>query len=107
MNLLPGPVDVCPEVQAALERIPISHRSARFLALFRETQERLCRLVASRHVEVMVGSGTLANDAVAGQLSLIGGRGVILTNGEFGDRLVDHARRFGLVFDVLRGPWGE
>jgi len=54
-----------------------------------------------------VGSGTLANDAIAGQLSLAAGPGLILTNGEFGDRLVDHAARFGLRYDVLRWAWGD
>jgi aspartate aminotransferase-like enzyme len=32
---------------------------------------------------------------------------LILSNGEFGDRLVDHARRFGLTFDTLKFQWGE
>jgi aspartate aminotransferase-like enzyme len=33
--------------------------------------------------------------------------GLILSNGEFGDRLVDHARRFGLTFDTIQLAWGE
>jgi aspartate aminotransferase-like enzyme len=53
------------------------------------------------------GSGTLANDAIAAQLSLLDGRGLVLSNGEFGERLIDHARRFGLSFDVLKIEWGE
>jgi aspartate aminotransferase-like enzyme len=28
-------------------------------------------------------------------------------NGEFGERLVDHATRLGLAFDVVRVPWGD
>jgi aspartate aminotransferase-like enzyme len=31
----------------------------------------------------------------------------VLSNGEFGQRLVDHARRFGLDFDVLESDWGS
>jgi aspartate aminotransferase-like enzyme len=54
-----------------------------------------------------MGSGTLANDVVAGQLFLLGGRGLILSNGEFGGRLIDHARRFNLKFDTLESAWGE
>jgi aspartate aminotransferase-like enzyme len=30
----------------------------------------------------------------------------VLSNGEFGERLVDHARRFQLAFDVVERPWG-
>jgi len=54
-----------------------------------------------------MGSGTLANDAVAASLSLTQGRGLVLSNGEFGERLVDHARRFGLTFETLGKGWGE
>jgi aspartate aminotransferase-like enzyme len=55
----------------------------------------------------MLGSGTLANDAVAAQLSLEDGPGVILSNGEFGDRLIDHARRQRLDFKALELEWGR
>jgi len=58
-------------------------------------------------VQILSGSGTLANDVVAARLSLLeGSRGLILSNGEFGDRLLDHARRARLNFATLRLPWG-
>ena len=56
---------------------------------------------------MFLGSGTLANDVVAGQLSLEGKPGLILSNGEFGERLIEQAGRFSLVFDALEVPWGE
>jgi len=55
----------------------------------------------------LMGTGTLANDVVCGQLSLLPGTGVVLSNGEFGERLIDHATRFGLDFEPVRVPWGE
>ncbi len=58
-------------------------------------------------MEILLGSGTLANDAVAAQLSLEEKLGMVVANGEFGERLVDHARRFGLNFDWLQNPWGS
>jgi aspartate aminotransferase-like enzyme len=61
----------------------------------------------ARQVEIFLGSGTLANDAVAAQLSVSGQRGLVLSNGEFGERLIDQARRVGLDFDALRADWGE
>lgn len=106
INLLPGPVAISREVSEALRRLPISHRSESFLEDFHETKKLLCNLVRSRHVEVLMGSGTLANDAIAGQLSLLREPGLILSNGEFGCRLIDHATRFGLSFDVLDVEWG-
>jgi aspartate aminotransferase-like enzyme len=67
----------------------------------------LCELTGARHVEMLLGSGTLANDAIAAQLSMEERPGLILTNGEFGERLTDHARRMGLGFDTLEHAWGK
>ena len=106
VNLLPGPVDVRPEVSRALRRPARSHRSAGFLADLEDAQERLCTLVGAARVEILLGSGTMANDAVAAQLSLERAAGLIVSNGEFGERLVDHARRWGLDFEALSCRWG-
>ena len=105
-NYLCGPVQVREEVREAFGSAPVSHRSARFNADFEATRALLCGLTQARHVEILLGSGTLANDAVAAQLALADERGLVLSNGEFGERLVDHARRHRLRFDVLRAPWG-
>jgi len=43
-------------------------------------------LTGARNTEMVLGSGTLANDVVAAQLSLERGPGLILSNGEFGER---------------------
>jgi aspartate aminotransferase-like enzyme len=74
---------------------------------FRATRRLLCELTGARNVEVMMGSGSLANDAVCGQLALLDAPGLILSNGEFGDRLVDHASRQRLSFEVYQIGWGE
>ena len=106
VNLLPGPVAVSREVRAAFARAPVSHRSSSFVDDLGRTKRLLCDLVATRHVEVLMGSGTLANDVIAGQLSLRPGNGLVLSNGEFGERLVDHAGRMNLTFETLRADWG-
>lgn len=106
-NFLPGPVAVHPEVSQALQRPARSHRSAGFLAEIESTKARLCELAGGSRVEILLGNGTTANDAIAGQLSLNRSPGLILSNGEFGERLVDHARRWGLSVDVVGRPWGE
>src|SRR5436190_13210018 len=100
INFLPGPVTVRREVRRAFEQAPESHRAPAFAKDFSATRQLLCELVRAGRVELFLGSGTLANDVIAGQLSLAPGRGVILSNGEFGERLLDHARRFGLNFDA-------
>jgi aspartate aminotransferase-like enzyme len=107
VNFLPGPVAIHSQVREAFSRDPFSHRSRAFAQLLAATRQALCRLVGAPQVEILVGSGSLANDVVAGQISQLHAPGVILANGEFGERLVDHARRFGLEFEVLRQSWGQ
>ncbi|HEX2121718.1 MAG TPA: aminotransferase class V-fold PLP-dependent enzyme, partial [Thermoanaerobaculia bacterium] len=95
------------EVANAFHAAPQSHRGAAFEEELRALRAGLCALANASHVEILLGSGTLANDAVAAQLSRLGGRGLVVSNGEFGERLVDHASRARLDFDQLRFDWGE
>ncbi len=106
VTLLPGPVAISRPVRQAFAEEPVSHRSKDFLRDFRQTQQLLCDLTGAGHAQIFLGSGTLANDVIAGQLSLLRDSGLILTNGEFGNRLVDHATRFQLSFRVLSSGWG-
>jgi aspartate aminotransferase-like enzyme len=100
-------VTVRREVRRAFEQAPESHRAAAFVKDFQATRQILCELTQAGKVELLLGSGTLANDLVAAQLSLEPGRGVILSNGEFGERLLDHGRRFGLAFEAGEFRWGQ
>lgn len=106
MNLLPGPVDVCEEAERAMSAPPESHRSEELTAELRRVKSLLASITRSKKVAVLMGSGTLANDALAAQLSLSEGKGIVLSNGEFGERLIDHAGRWGLSFDALDKEWG-
>ncbi len=105
-NFLPGPVPISSRVQDAFESPPVPHRSEEFVAELEATGALLCEYAGARHVEILLGSGTLANDAIAAQLKLHGEVGLVLSNGEFGERLIDHARRANLVHDVLAARWG-
>ncbi len=107
VNFLPGPVAVRREVRRAFEQAPESHRAGPFVKDFHETRQILCDLVRAKHVQLFLGSGTLANDVVAAQLSQETGPGVILSSGEFGERLLDHGRRFGLKFQAGEFAWGQ
>jgi aspartate aminotransferase-like enzyme/GNAT superfamily N-acetyltransferase len=107
VSFMPGPVEISAVVQQAISQPPVSHRGAPFLAMVAEVKRRFTALTGAASVELLLGSGTLGNDVVAAQLKLLPGRGVVLSNGEFGDRLIDHARRMGLDFETLRFNWGE
>lgn len=106
VNFLPGPVAVRREVRRAFEQAPESHRSESFTQEFQATKRLLCELTHAARVELLLGSGTLANDVIAAQLSLIPGPGIVLSNGEFGSRLRDHARRFKLRCEAVEFAWG-
>ncbi len=106
LSFLPGPVGIRREVREALERLPISHRSDRFKEELALARTRLCELVHARRVELFLGSGTLANEVIAGQLALDAEPGVVLSNGEFGQRLIDHAQRWKLPARTLELEWG-
>lgn len=107
VRLLPGPVSLHPDVLAAFAAPPVSHRGSRFSDALRQVKARLREITGAERVALLFGSGTLANDAVAGRLSVEGGTGLVLSNGEFGERLADHARRWRLPHTVLRSGWGE
>jgi aspartate aminotransferase-like enzyme len=107
LNFLPGPVTMRREVRRAFEQPPESHRADSFKADFAATQNLPCELTQARHCEICLGSGTLANDIVGAQISLLGGRGVVASNGEFGRRLIDQARRLHLDFEAVEFPWDE
>ena len=110
--LLPGPVALSERVQAALREPVLYHRGDDFLPLFRRVRDRLAGLVG-KPTAVFVGSGTLANDAVAATLAAEAraGRGpadgLVLVGGEFGGRLLKQARRWGLRPRVLSWDWGR
>src|SRR5215510_4266937 len=85
-NFLPGPVTVRREVRRAFEQAPESHRGEAFIRDFQLTRQLLRELVQTREAELFLGSGTLANDVIAAQLSLEKTPGIVVSNGEFGGR---------------------
>ncbi len=106
-TFLPGPVDIEENVRKAFSTKPISHRSKSFQVTMDNVKKRLLHMTKAKHVQLMIGTGTLANDAIALQLRSLKGKGLVLTNGEFGNRLVGHAARAQLHFDTYKKEMGE
>jgi aspartate aminotransferase-like enzyme len=107
IHLLPGPVELEEQVIDEFHCRPVSHRSDEFMLDFQYLKAKLNHLVNSKYVEVLSGSGTLANETVAAQLSQNSEQGLILTNGEFGERLLSQANRYNLKFFTWSVSWGE
>lgn len=106
-SFLPGPVAMSEAVVQALAEPAHSHRGSQHLLRLARVRERLCALSGGEDALIFPGTGTLANDAIAGQLSLLDGAGLVISNGEFGERLLDHARRWRLPHQALRLDWGQ
>ncbi|MGK2859433.1 MAG: aminotransferase class V-fold PLP-dependent enzyme [Thermoanaerobaculia bacterium] len=104
---LPGPVAIHRDVVAAFGERAFSHRSTEFAEEMSAARGALRRLTGASNAQIVTGTGTLANDMVAAQIACWEGQGLILTNGEFGERLQDHSRRFRLRFESMRFDWGE
>src|SRR5262249_7202955 len=106
--LLPGPVTTSAVVRTAFHQPPIYHRGQEFIRRFAALRTQLGEMVGGRRVVILNGSGTLGNEAVAATLAATPceDRGVLLSNGEFGERLSRQAVRFGLQPRTLRWPWG-
>ncbi len=100
LNYLPGPVSVVKGVVEAYSAKSDSHRGRQFMRNFDSLRKTLCERVNSEKVYILMGSGTLANDIISAQLSLLAGKGLVLINGEFGKRLEDHAARAKLNYET-------
>ena len=107
VNLLPGPVALSPAVRRALRYEPLSHRAESFLTQVRECRAALCTMTGAPHAALLPGSGTMANEVVCAQIGLLGAPGVVVSHGEFGERLADHARRARLAHHHWRQKWCE
>jgi aspartate aminotransferase-like enzyme len=107
VNLLPGPVSITETVMKAFQDAPASHRGARVLEQIRHCRAALCSLTGARHAALIPGGGTMANEVVCAQISQLPGHGLVVSHGEFGERLADHAKRMQLLHHHWQQAWSE
>ena len=107
VNLSTGPVSISPQVMKALHDAPISHRSPVFKKLYHRTTGLLSEAFNAQQTFLLTGSGTLANEVMLNEIKNLHKKGLILSNGEFGNRLVEQARRHQLLFDTYSIEWGR
>lgn len=104
---VPGPTPLPPTVLAAMARPVIDHRSDAFHALYGSLQEGLgLALRTTKPLIFVAGGGTGAMDASVWLLAP-GSEAVVVSNGYFGDRFVDLARRALLRPAVVRAVEGS
>ncbi len=110
-SLLPGPARLNLATRRAAASQLEYHRGSTFLNTYRRVQGALSHWMGGHGVAVFPGGGTHANDVLAQTLRHLPDAhqrpGIILCNGEFGNRLVAHARGVDLPHQVLDFGWGE
>jgi aspartate aminotransferase-like enzyme len=106
-NLSTGPVGITRQVQKALQEHPLSHRSTAFRNLYDQTAVFLSYSFNVSDTYLLTGSGTLANEVMLQEIKCVEGKGLILSNGEFGNRLIAQAKRSGLDFLTYKLDWGK
>jgi serine---pyruvate transaminase len=106
--ITPGPTPVPPEVQAAMARPLLHHRSPDFKIVLGDALEGLRRVHATAgDVLMFAGSGTSAMESAAANLLSPGDRVLVASAGNFGDRWQKILRAFGIEPDYHGQEWGE
>jgi 2-aminoethylphosphonate-pyruvate transaminase len=107
----PGPVNVAANLRQAISRSDICHREPDFDALLGCIEHKLLSLFQIKkrkryRAVVITGSGTAANEAM---LSSVVGHGqvLILSNGEFGERLLKTSQIHNPQTHLIEEPWGQ
>src|SRR5688500_9914202 len=106
INLSTGPVAVSAKVSQALASTPISHRSVAFRDLYKKTTDLLCNVFNVQKTYLLTGSGTMANECMLQEIKQLNEPGLILSNGEFGSRLIQQAARNNMSYLTHELEWG-
>lgn len=107
----PGPVNVAANVRQAIAKDDICHREVEFDDLLASIEHKLLAMFEIRNkarysAVVITGSGTAANEAILS--SVVGDNKIlILSNGEFGDRLHKISSIHNANTFLLQFPWGQ
>ena len=106
--ITPGPTPVPPEVQAAMARPLIHHRSPDFKRLFAETLAGLKRVfMTGNDVLVIPGSGTYAMESAVANMVSPGDRVLVASAGNFGQRWQKLVTAYGARHGAGRAAMGR
>jgi len=105
--MIPGPTNVDPKVLRAMARPTLSHTSAAFASIFKETLTDLGRIFQTSGVILpLAGTGTLGAEVAFSNIIEPGDKVLVISGGYFGDRLAEIAVHLGATVDKLEVPWG-
>lgn len=107
----PGPVNVAQNLREAICKSDICHREVEFEQVLSSIEHKLLEVLniedtGDYRAVVITGSGTAANESILS--SIVGDKHIlILSNGEFGERLHNISKIYNQNTHVLAFPWGE
>ena len=105
----PGPSDVHPRVLQAMSTPLVGHLDPAFLEMMNEVQDllRYAFRTTNRWTIPVSGTGSAAMEAAFANLVAPGDTVLVPTNGYFGSRMADMARRAGGTVVHVDAPWGK
>ncbi|UIO98842.1 alanine--glyoxylate aminotransferase family protein [Halobaculum sp. CBA1158] len=105
----PGPSDVHPRVLRAMSTPLVGHLDPSFVDIMDETQEllRYAFRTDNKWTIPVSGTGSASMEAAIGNLLEPGETMLVPTNGYFGGRMAEMARRAGGDVVEVDAPWGE
>jgi alanine-glyoxylate transaminase/serine-glyoxylate transaminase/serine-pyruvate transaminase len=105
--MIPGPIEIEPDVMAAFAARTTSHLDPGLMAAFGRVLRRLREVVSAPSSQpfVVAGSGTLAMEMAVANLVEPGDRALVINTGYFGDRMGKILERHGAeVMHARRAP---
>jgi alanine-glyoxylate transaminase/serine-glyoxylate transaminase/serine-pyruvate transaminase len=102
--MIPGPIEFTPEVMRAMAMPTTSHVAADFIQVFGQALDRMQQVFLCPEGQpfVVAGSGTLAMDMAAANLTEPGDQVLVVNTGYFGDRFAAILERYGATVTQVR-----
>jgi alanine-glyoxylate transaminase / serine-glyoxylate transaminase / serine-pyruvate transaminase len=106
--MIPGPIELDPEVIRAMARPQLGHLDPQVVAAFARVLVRLREvfLAPTGQPFVVAGSGTLAMELAVANVVDPGERAVVVNTGYFSDRMGAILERLGVQVEHVRAPLG-
>ncbi len=106
--LIPGPVELSPDVLQAMARPPMGHRTSDFEEILEDCWRNLKNIFQTKNdVLIITGSGTSAMDAAISSTMNEGEEIVCIGGGKFGERFIEIANAYGLKPGEVEVEWGD
>ncbi len=106
--MIPGPVDVVPEVRGVMADPQEAHYGQEWVEFYRECQDELRRVFRTQGpLYILVGSGSAALDAALGTAAALDGEVLIPSNGVFAERMVEITSTYTQRVRPLPLPWNQ